>query len=108
MYYVIFCSADVPDIASNNPASNIFFITGTITLSCIYNSVPVSTITWFHEGSPLINDIGGVIINSADGSSTLTRSQLNTNSGGTYTCVAANVVGSANASVEVIIQGEFF
>ncbi len=96
----------MPSIASSNPASNMVFITGTISLSCISDSVPVSVITWFHEGSLLTNGAGGAIINSAGGSSTLIRSGLTTTSGGTYTCVATNEVGSANASVEVIIQGK--
>ncbi|XP_064396322.1 protein sidekick-2-like isoform X2 [Halichondria panicea] len=94
----------MPSIASSNPASNMVFITGTISLSCISDSVPVSVITWFHEGSLLTNGAGGAIINSAGGLSTLMRSGLTTTSGGTYTCVATNEVGSANASVEVIIQ----
>ena len=96
----------MPSIASSNPASNMVFITGTISLSCISDSVPVSVITWFHEGSPLSNGAGGAIINSAGGSSTLMRSRLTTTSGGTYSCVATNVVCSAYASVEVIIQGK--
>ncbi|XP_064396997.1 opioid-binding protein/cell adhesion molecule homolog [Halichondria panicea] len=94
----------MPSIASSNPASNMVFITGTISLSCISDSVPVSVITWLHEGSLLSNGVGGAIINSAGGFSNLMRSELTTTSGGTYTCVATNVVGSANASVEVIIQ----
>ncbi|XP_064396706.1 hemicentin-1-like isoform X2 [Halichondria panicea] len=94
----------MPSIASSNPASNMVFITETISLSCISDSVPVSVITWFHEGSLLTNGAGGAIITLAGGSSTLMRSGLTTASGGTYTCVATNVVGSANASVEVIIQ----
>ena len=95
----------MPSIAFSNPASNMVFITGTISLSCISDSVPVSVITWFHEGSLLTNGAGGAIINSAGGSSNLMRSGLTTTSGGIYTCVATNVVGSAMASVEVIIQG---
>ncbi len=106
VYYVISSSADSPDIASNNSATNMFFVTGTIDLSCIYDSVPVSAITWFHDGLPLTNGAGGVIINAANGVSFLMRSQLTSTSGGTYACTATNTVGSASASVEVIIQGE--
>ncbi len=98
--------ADLPDIASNNSASNMFFVTGTIALSCIYDSVPVSAITWFHDGLLLNNGIDGAIINFADGVSILMRSQLTSTSGGTYACNATNTVGSASASVEVIIQGK--
>ncbi len=106
VYYVISSSADLPDIVSNNSATNMFFVTGTIDLSCIYDSVPVSTITWFHDGLPLTNGTGGAIINVANGVSTLMRSGLTSTSGGTYACTATNTVGSASASVEVIIQGE--
>ncbi len=106
VYYVISSSTDLPDIASGNSATNMFFVTGTISLSCIYDSVPVSTITWFHDGLPLNNGAGGAIINFANGESILMRSQLTSTSGGTYACTATNTVGSASASVEVIIQGE--
>ncbi len=104
--YVISSSTDSPDIVSNNSASNMFFVTGTIDLSCIYDSVPVSAITWFHDGLPLNNGAGGAITNFANGVSILMRSQLTSTSGGTYACTATNTVGSASASVEVIIQGE--
>ncbi len=50
--------------------------------------------------------MGGAIINTAGGVSTLMRSQLTPTSGGTYACTATNTVGSASASVQVIIQGE--
>ncbi len=106
VYYVISSSADLPDIVSNNSASNMFFVTGTISLSCIYDSVPVSTITWFHDGLPLTNGAGGAIIIAANGVSILMRSQLTSTSGGTYACTATNTVGSTSTSVEVIIQGE--
>ncbi len=106
VYYVISSSTDLPDIASGNLATNMFFVTGTISLSCNYDSVPVSAITWFHDGLPLTNGAGGAIINFANGVSTLMRSGLTSTSGGTYACTATNTVGSASANVEVIIQGK--
>ncbi len=105
VYYVIPSSADLPDIqhiiVNGNSA-----VTGIIDLVCIYYSVPVSAITWFHDESSLTNGIDGVSIYSHDEVSFLLRSQLTSTSGGTYACTATNTVGSASASVEVIIQGK--
>lgn len=99
---------DTPGITSNdNPGPKMVFVTGTFSLTCTYDAVPPPTVTWFQNGNMLMNGVNGAIINPMPNTreSGLIRSGLNAGSGGTYTCRATNVVGIANDSTQVVIQG---
>jgi len=97
----------LPDVTTSVTSPHRSPVNATLILSCDYNAVPPSTITWLHKGSPLNPLDPQVTITSTTSRSDLElmRDDLGRGEGGTYTCNARNLIGSSNVDIGVTVQG---
>ena len=75
----------------------------TLTLFCVYESVPSPDVTWFFNSSPLSSM--DPRLTTTELRSELALGSLEDSEGGTYTCSASNIVGGSSGDIEVIVQG---
>ncbi|CAH1247003.1 HMCN2 [Branchiostoma lanceolatum] len=88
------------DVTSNSP--QIVMENDTATLNCTSNSDPPSAVSWFYpSGLPVTPNDGRIVLfgNSLQVSST------NVDDAGLYRCVLSNMLGSAQADVQLVVQG---
>ena len=93
-----FSSLVVPAI-TQSPQSVSIGIGGSFTLTCSASGSPAPSFTWSKDGSTLANDGAHIVINGGS----VTVSNVVQSDVGTYTCVASNSVGSAQANALVAI-----
>ena len=75
----------------------------TLTLFCVYESVPSPDVTWSFNSSPLSSV--DPRITTTELCSELALGSLEESEGGMYTCSASNIVGGSSRDIEVILQG---
>ena len=82
----------------------------TASFTCQATGVPVPTISWYYNGSLLVNGTEYMItemsLNTTTISNTLTIMSVESSDAGTYTCNATNVVSSDNSSGVLAVNGE--
>lgn len=74
-----------------------------IDLTCVAQGVPQPSVMWKKNGTTPVVD-GARYSLSTDG--TMTVRQVELSDGGVYTCVASNIAGQDEASVQLQVQGE--
>ena len=78
--------------------------------TCQATGEPVPTISWYFNGSLLVNGTEYIIsmmsLNTTTISSTLTIMNVQSSDVGTYTCNATNVVSSDTSSGVLTVNGE--
>ena len=78
--------------------------------TCQATGEPVPTITWYFNGTLLVNGLQHMIslmsLNTTTISSTLTVMNVQSSDVGTYTCNATNVVSSDTSSGVLTVNGE--
>ena len=80
---------------------------GTLQLSCSYQGIPPpNNVTWRHNDTDLLPSDPDITIEFDDTSTTLTRTNLPANGGGSYVCIATNVVGAGTVTARVRVQCE--
>ena len=94
----VFSPLVVPAI-TQSPQSVSIGVGASFTLSCSASGNPTPSFTWSKDGNTLANDGSHIVINGG----TVTVSNVVQSDVGTYTCVAANSVGSAQANALVTI-----
>ena len=75
-----------------------------LTLSCTLDAVPPPSVIWTLNGTELSPSNPRVTITTTDTQSELMYDNLMANEWGEYTCVATNVVGEGNATINVRVQ----
>ena len=81
---------------------------GTLQLSCsILGVPPPDSVRWTHNGT-LQPDLNRATIESTDISTTLILTDVAGDEGGSYECIASNLVGENSASTSVRIQCELY
>ena len=82
----------------------------TANFSCQATGEPVPTISWYFNGTLLMNGMEHMItmmsLNTTTISSTLTIMNVQSSDVGTYTCNATNVVSSDTTSGVLTVNGE--
>lgn len=74
-----------------------------LTLECVARGYPPPTISWYHEGLPVMESNGTWL---ETGGSVLSLESLGEASGGLYSCVASSPAGEAVLHYSVEVQGE--
>lgn len=74
-----------------------------VKFSCVIDSDPLATVTWFKDGKPLPNDQRFEIINTPQETS-LTLNKVNAPDAGVYECVAKNVAGESRCKARLNIN----
>ena len=74
-----------------------------LTLECVARGYPPPTVSWYHEGLPVVDRNGTWL---AAGGSVLSLESLGEASGGLYSCVASSPAGEAMLHYSVEVQGE--
>lgn len=74
-----------------------------LTLECVARGYPPPTVSWYHEGLPVV-DRNGTWLGAGGG--VLSLESLGEASGGLYSCVASSPAGEAVLHYSVEVQGE--
>lgn len=74
-----------------------------LTLECVARGYPPPTISWYHEGLPVVESNGTWL---EAGGGMLSLESLGEASGGLYSCVASSPAGEAVLHYSVEVQGE--
>lgn len=74
-----------------------------LTLECVARGYPPPTVSWYHEGLPLVESNGTWL---EAGGGVLSLESLGEVSGGLYSCVASSPAGEAVLHYSVEVQGE--
>ena len=103
--------SDAPEIAPINTSLNNIVYTGQeLHLQCGYVGVPAPTIQWFHNNSLLTSGSGGVSITggeAGDNSSSIVVARVDQSSGGIYTCLANNPLGSSMVNYTIHVLSKY-
>ena len=91
----------VPPIVELSPSDERVAIDGSVLFTCDYNSAIPVTVTWYHNGDVISNNI---VTN--DTTSTLSLYDIALANSGTYTCGVENDAGATNASA-ILQVGKF-
>ena len=97
----------VTDISANQTVTS----PAPVSFNCTVDSYPPSIITWLHNGdevqaAPPRVTISTVQVDNRTQESTLTLLNATAEDTGTYTCSAANSVGSGNMITELQVLGK--
>ena len=108
--HFLYLPLDGTQLTSSSSITQFAPLGGSLTLDCTYDSVPPSTVTWFHNGTVLVNGLGNVVITTNESTSNLTVDNLTDESGGEYICTANNTLASgetarATITFNINIQG---
>ena len=96
------CFVIVPPIIEVGPSDEIVAVNDSVTFYCNYNSAIPTTVTWYHNG-----DIISDNITTNDTTSTLSLYNIALTDSGTYTCEVVNDAGVTNASA-ILQVGKLF
>ena len=82
----------------------------TASFTCQATGQPVPTISWYFNGTLLVNGMEHMIsmmsLNTTTNSSTLTIMNVQSSDVGTYTCNVTNVISTDNSSGVLTVNGE--
>ena len=104
----MFFLSDIPDVFADS--EGLVYVPvdiGRLFISCSLDGVPPpDSVSWTHNSSIPIDPSSDsrVTISSTDTSTSLMIEDVEEDEGGTYECIAGNVVGSNNASPKWVIE----
>ena len=106
-----FSSSLVPPIVANISEEQSVNSSAPVSFSCTVDSYPSSTMTWLHnaaevQAAPPRVTFSTVQMDNRTQESTLTVLNTTAEDIGTYTCLAVNIEGMTNATIELRVLGE--
>lgn len=103
MFVTVWFPSSAPPLILPGPRVMKVQVEHSIDLPCVSQGVPQPTVSWKKDNTALVAD-GAHYRLSSEG--TLTVRQVALSDEGVYTCVASNVAGQDEASIQLQVQGE--
>ncbi|KAL5494513.1 hypothetical protein EMCRGX_G015863 [Ephydatia muelleri] len=89
-----------------SPQPTVYMVQGrTIQLNCTFDGLPAPNVIWTHPNGSVITSQSRFTIQTTSTSSSLTITSLvGGGDNGAYTCIASNISGVSNKTVQLIVQ----
>ena len=93
-----------------SPQPTVYMVQGrTIQLNCTFDGLPAPNVIWTYPNGSVITSQSRFTIQTTSTSSSLTITSLvGVGDNGTYTCIASNISGVSNKTVQLFVQGEWW
>ena len=101
---MVICLSAIPTISYNDKLRDVMTMKGgqQLTIEATITGIPAPSVTWTFNDQPVPADVSTESVNSH---TTLTIKQAKLEHTGKYVLSASNVVGSASADFNIVIQG---